>query len=307
MKFILTGLGNWYPAWNHIVNMVREAEQQGYWAVLFPDQYMWDPSDLGAPSTEGIDNTLETWTMLAYLSAKTRNIRLGTWVTPIPFRHPAQLAKTVSSLDAITQGRVILGIGAGVTQRMFEAYSEWDSPGTRVDKTREGVELIMRLWSEPKVNHQGKHYNVKETILEPKPVQKPHPPLLFGGAGKRMLKLAGRHADICYIPPWNNMKPEDAKKIVLDQARRSGRDDKIEFAYAYTPLGPKQFYDREQYRKNVEDAKDQDYDYFITAFNMDAAPWDLDPISAPRVSESYRKSLVDFAKTFMQSKPIRLK
>src|SRR5215831_19242301 len=98
---------------------------------------------------------------------------------------------------------------------MFEGYASWDPAKTRVDKTREGLRLMLRLWNEPKVDFNGKHYVSKGAILEPKPVQKPHPPLLFGGAGTRMLKLAGRYADICYIPPWNKIKHEDAKRIVL--------------------------------------------------------------------------------------------
>jgi len=211
------------------------------------------------------------------------------------------LAKTVATLDVLSNGRTILGVGAGVTQRMFEAYGAWDPAKTRVAKTGEGIKLILRLWSEPKVDFTGKHYIAKGSILEPKPVQKPHPPLLFGGAGTRMLKLAGRYADICYIPPWNKMKHEDAKRIVLDEAMRYSRRDKVAFAYAYTPLGPNQRYDREEYGKNVERAANSDFDYFITAFNMDAAPWELDPMSLPRVSALYLKSLQDFSRSFVPS------
>ncbi len=301
MKFILTGLGNWSPAWPHVKKGVEEAEAQGFWAVVFPDQIMWDPSDLGADSFQGIDSTLETWVLLSHLAASTKTIRLGTWVTPIPLRHPGLLAKTVASLDVLSEGRVILGVGAGVTQRMFEAYGSWDPAKTRVDKTEEGVRLMLRLWSEAKVDFAGKHYVSKGAVLEPKPVQKPHPPLLFGGAGARMLRLAGRYADICYIPPWNKMKHEDARRIVQDEAKRSGRRDKVEFAYAYTPLGPNQQYDREEYGKKVEEAADNGFDYFITAFNMDAAPWELDPPSIPKVSTAYLKSLRDFAKSFIPS------
>lgn len=301
LKFILTGLGNWAPARKLIETGVKEAEDHGFWATVFPDQYMWDPSDLGVKTFEGIDSTLETWILLTHLASKTCTIRLGTWVTPIPLRSPGLLAKTVATLDVLSGGRAILGVGAGVTERMFEAYSTWDPPRTRVDKTEEGVDLILRLWKEPQVDFKSKHFRAKSAVLEPKPVQKPHPPLLFGGSGQRMLRLAGKFADICYIPPWNKMKHEDARKIVLEEAGRVGRSGKLKFAYAYTPLGPNQQYNRDEYGSKVKDAAEKGFDYFITAFNMEVAPWEVDPPSIHRVSEAYNKSLRDFAQSIIPS------
>ncbi len=261
---------------------------------------MWDPADLGVDSYEGIDSTLDTWHMLAYLSAKTETIRLGTWVTPIPFRPPGMLAKTVATLDQLSGGRTVLGVGAGVTQRMFEAYSQWDPPSVRLGKTREGVELILRLWSEKKVDYNGRYYKAKGAVLEPKPVQKPHPPLLFGGSGKKMLQLAGEYADICYIPPWNKMSHQDARKVVLDAARRNTRQERISFAYAHTPLGPTDHYDRIEYGKHVEEASQNGFEYFITAFSLTAPPWDSEA-SSPKGIDSYLKCLRDFADSFIPS------
>ena len=299
MKFILTGLGNWAAAWKLVEAGVMEAEKRGFWGVVFPDQYMWDPKDLGVDSYEGIDHTLDTWVAVASLAAQTRHIRLGTWVTPIPLRPPGVLAKIVSTLDVISGGRTILGVGAGITRRLFEGYSEWDSPKVRVDKTKEGVELILRLWTERKVDFKGRHYQAKGAVLDPKPLQKPHPPLLFGGSGPRMLRLAGQYADICYIPPWNKMSFEESKKIVLDEANRHGREDKVSFAAAYTPLGPGQSYDREQYRREVKKAHKAGFSYFITAWNQDAAPWEVDASSLPGVIRSYMACLRDFAENVM--------
>ena len=119
-------------------------------------------------------------------------MRIGTLVTPIPFRPPGILAKIVSTLDVISSGRAILGVGAGWSQTEFEGYSEWTDGKTRVDKTEEGVQLILKLWQEAKVEFQGKFYKAKGAILDPKPVQKPHPPLLFGGVSPRTLRLAGQ-------------------------------------------------------------------------------------------------------------------
>ncbi len=301
MKFILTGLGNWASAWKLTQMAVLEAEKHDFWGVVFPDQFMWDPKDLGVDSYEGIDSTFDTWVALTYLATKTSHIRLGTWVTPIPLRPPGVLAKIVSTLDVISIGRTILGIGAGITARMFEAYSQWDPPRVRVDKTREGVELILRLWKERKVDYHGKYYQAKGAVLDPKPVQKPHPPLLFGGSGKRMLRLAGRQADICYIPPWNKMGFEESKNIVMEEAKRHGREDKVSFAAAYTPLGPGQSHDMKQYHREVEKAHRAGFKYFITAWNQDVAAWGVDASSLPSVTRNYLTCLKDFAQNVMPS------
>src|SRR6058998_4284345 len=142
----------------------------------------------------GGDSTLETWTALTYLAARTEKIKLGTLVTPIPFRPPGILAKTVSTLDLLSKGRTILGVGAGWSQTEFEGYSTWDEPRVRVDKTREGLELILKLWTEKSVDFNGKYFHAKGAVLESKPVQKPHPPLLFGGTKTRMFRMAGEYA-----------------------------------------------------------------------------------------------------------------
>lgn len=131
--------------------------------------------------------------------------------TPIPFRPPGILAKMVATVDLLSSGRTILGVGAGWSRTEFEGYNEWVSGKTRVDRTEEGVKLILRLWQEDKVDFQGKFYSAKAAVLDPKPLQKPHPPLLFGGFSPRMLRLAGRYGDLCFIPPWIKIPFESAK------------------------------------------------------------------------------------------------
>ncbi len=186
-----------------------------------PDHYMW-----GEPFGRGIeqpDSTLDTWVALSYLAAKTNKVKLGTLVTPIPFRHPGILAKMVSTLDLLSSGRTVLGVGAGWSQVEFEGYSEWNDSKTRVDKTEEGVRLILKLWQEKRVDFHGKYYKTNGAILEPKPVQKPHPPLLFGGQGTRMLRLAGRYGDICFIRPSTQLPFDKAKAIVSQEALKVKR------------------------------------------------------------------------------------
>ncbi len=163
-----------FANWKQIQTAAIESDQLGYWGFVLPDHYMWGPE-------RGGDSTFETWTALTYLAAKTEKIRLGTLVTPIPFRPPGMLAKIVSTLDLLSNGRTILGVGAGWSQTEFEGYSEWNSNKIRVDKTREGVDLILKLWTQEKVDFKGIFYHANGAVLDPKPFQKPHPPLLFAG------------------------------------------------------------------------------------------------------------------------------
>ena len=276
MKFILQA-GNWASGWELIDRAVPMADDYGFWGFLMPDHYMWGKD-------RGGDSTLETWTALSYLAGKTTRIKMGTLVTPIPFRQPGMLAKEVSTLDVISGGRTILGVGAGWSQTEFEGYSVWDEPKVRVDKTIEGLELILRLWGkEAKVDHQGRYYSAKGAVLEPKPVQKPHPPLLFGGFGKRMLNLAGRFGDIVVIPPWVEGGTEEIKKTVVASARRHQREDKVSFADLW--FGFREKYDHQAVLAKVEAAKKNGYEYFIIGFP----------------GETYLESMEDFAKTILPS------
>ena len=283
MKFVLAIGGNWYSGWEAIQKAVPEADQLGFWGFVMPDHYMWGPN-------MGGDSTLDTWIALTYLAARTKNIRLGTLVTPIPFRSPSILAKMVSSLDRISQGRVVLGVGAGWSQVEFEGYSEWNEPKIRVDKTHEGLELILKLWQEENpVSFSGSYYHAKNAVLDPKPSQRPHPPLLFGGAGSRMLKLAGQYADICFIPPWAKGSPSSLKKIVLKEARQYGRETKVSFAslislLSYPPsFAPK--YDRQTYLDGAKTAKENGISYLIVPFS----------------EEHYLDSINDFAQNIISN------
>ncbi len=234
------------------------ADELGFWGTVIPDHYMWG-EDRGGSSS------LESWVALTYLAAKTQRMKLGTLVTPIPFRPPGILAKMVSTLDVISSGRSILGVGAGWSQTEFEGYSEWNDAKTRVDKTVEGLQLILRLWQDPKVDFNGKHYHATGAVLDPKPLQKPYPPLLFGGVGPRMLRLAGRYSDICFIPQWVQMSMEKARMIVSQGAQKAGRQSKLSFA-AGSPVYRNQVFDLSAAAKNVEKAVADGCLYYVASF-----------------------------------------
>lgn len=161
------------------------AEELGFDSMLLWDHYTMPDSN----------ESFEVWALLSYLAARTATIRLGTCVTPIPFRPPAVLAKMASTVDLLSNGRLIIGIGAGWHRPEFDGYSRWDSASVRVAKTKEGLELMLKLWTEKEVDFRGRYYVAKGAILEPKPLQKPHPPLWFGTTGEFMLRLAAEHGD----------------------------------------------------------------------------------------------------------------
>jgi alkanesulfonate monooxygenase SsuD/methylene tetrahydromethanopterin reductase-like flavin-dependent oxidoreductase (luciferase family) len=280
LKFILSGLGNWYNGWNLTDQAVQLADKLGFWGAVIPDHYMWAEA-FGQPQK---DSTVESWIALTYLAAKTQKIKLGTIVTPIPFRPPAMLAKMVATMDVLSSGRSILGVGAGWSQTEFEGYSTWDDPKTRVAKTQEGVELILQLWQKPQVDFKGKYYHAKGAILDPKPVQKPHPPLMFGGVGTRMLQLAGQYSDICHIPPWVNVTMEKARSIVKQEARRFHREGKIAFA-AGSVANRDQKFDVKAVGQDVEKAAKDGALYYIS----------------PLHRTGYLDNLKEFAKNIMPS------
>lgn len=265
MKFFLTGLGNLYGNMDSIIDGVIEADRQGLDGVLMPDHYMWG-EEIGH-SMENPYHTLETWTTLTYLAGKTENIHLGTLVTPLPFRHPGVLAKRLSTLDVLSGGRVLLGAGAGWSKVEFEGYSEWLTDKRRVDKTIEALDIIKKLWTEDSVTHESEFYSIKEAVLEPKPIQKPHPKILFGSSGKRMLRFTGREGDICYVPPWQTHRFHEMKEIVLEAAEEADRLDEIEFMSGI--MGTQEPYEANRYYKIIEDAEEKDCSYCNVAFQRE--------------------------------------
>ena len=258
MKFFLSGLGNRFKNLTLITEAVIEADRLGFDGALMPDHYMWGERDW---SRRPDNVTLETWVTLTYLAGKTEQIRLGTIVTPIPFRPPGILAKMLSTLDILSGGRVVLGVGAGWSREEFEGYSKWNKPKVRVEKTKEGLELMIKLWTQDEVTFEGKYYQAKAAVLEPKPVQKPYPQLLFGGRGDQMLKLAGRYADICYPLPRDY---EKGKEKVLRSAKRVDRVDKI--AFMAGALSSTTLYNKKEYFGKVEAAIETGASYFLTPF-----------------------------------------
>ncbi|HVN83901.1 MAG TPA: TIGR03560 family F420-dependent LLM class oxidoreductase [Candidatus Binatia bacterium] len=143
---------------------------------------------------------MEAWTTLSAVGAITARVQLGTLVTPVGFRNPALLAKMAATLDQITGGRVIVGLGAGWFQMEFAGYGfEFPSLRARLQQLDEAATLMKEMWSESQPSFRGRHFTIDSVYCEPKPVRRP--PILIGGGGEKvLLRLAARHADI-----WNNL------------------------------------------------------------------------------------------------------
>ncbi len=145
---------------------------------------------------------LEGWTALAALAVVTGRIRLATLATSVGYRNPAHLAKIAAGVDQISRGRLTLGIGAGYFETEYRQYG-WEfppRPATRIRQMEEAVRLILALWAQPRTSFRGRYFHVEEAILEPKPVQKPHPPVLIAGGGEQLtLRAVARLGDLCNV------------------------------------------------------------------------------------------------------------
>ncbi len=136
---------------------------------------------------------LEGWTLLGALAARTERLRLGLMVTGNIYRHPAVLANIGATVDVISHGRLDFGIGAGWNEMECNMYGiPLYAPGERIRRLGEACEVIKLLWTEPRANFNGKYYQLRDALCEPKPVQKPYPPFVIGGQIRQYLEFRWR-------------------------------------------------------------------------------------------------------------------
>jgi probable F420-dependent oxidoreductase len=205
--------------WEEVKSLVSSLEKQGWDGIWYADHYMPNTED-GA--TIGGDFH-ECFTVLTALAAVTSKVRLGSLVAPTTVHHPAVLANRAATIDRVSSGRFVLGLGAGWQVNEHRAYGiELFDAKERVDRFEEAIEIIVRLLNEERVTFAGRHFSITDAPCEPKPVQSPLP-LLVGTGGPRMLKLTARWAS-----EWNTWgSPESAGAVLkkLEQACESvGRD-----------------------------------------------------------------------------------
>jgi probable F420-dependent oxidoreductase len=175
----------------------------------------------------------EAWTTITALAVLTKRIRLGTYVLCNAFRQPSVLAKMSATLDVISNGRLNLGVGSGWLKSEFDAYGiNMEKHQVRSEKLIEAIQVIKSLWTTPGTSFSGKYYFLSTANLDPKPIQKPYPPLFVGGWSQTCAEIVAEHAD-GWVP--NNVDADILKKrisLLLKAAEDFGRDPhEIKIAY----------------------------------------------------------------------------
>ena len=179
-----------------VLERTLAAERAGFSAVLVPDHFHV-PQDRMTPG--GI---AESWATLAALAARTERVRLGGAVMCNNFRHPCLTAQIAATVDQISHGRLEIGLGAGWLEEEFRRTGiPFPRPGVRIAMLEEALQIVLPALEGKTVTFRGEHYDVRDFVLEPGSVQKPRPPLHIGGGGDRLLRLAGRYADIVSLVP----------------------------------------------------------------------------------------------------------
>lgn len=206
MKFGLRNVSFVYPGrdgtvWENCIAHIRQAEADGFDSVWFMDHFYQLPA-------HGVEDEpfLDAWTVLPAVAAATSRIRLGPMVSPVGYRNPALLARMVATIDQISNGRFNFGFGAGGYKPEYESYGyEFvDRPPERLAQMAEALRLMITMWTEARATFHGRFFHVANAILEPKPVQKPYPPILIGGVGPKVtLRLVAELGDACNLwgPP----------------------------------------------------------------------------------------------------------
>jgi len=206
--------------------IARRAEEAGVDRISVMD-HVWQIGPLGPPEHE----MLEAYTALGWLAAKTERVKLLAMVTAVVYREPGLLAKAVTTLDVLSGGRAILGIGA--------AWNEDESKGLgllfppvseRFERLEEAILIMKQMWSGDQGPFEGKHYHLARTLNSPQVLSRPHPPILIGGTGeKKTLKLVARHADACNIAAYNLDETARKLDVLRQHCVNEGRDyDEIE-------------------------------------------------------------------------------
>ena len=202
-----------------VLDLARHAEATGWDGLWYADHFMPNAPDTSAPWPEA-------WTTLTGVGALVPRLRLGTLVTGNTYRHPAVLAKMAATLDHMTGGRVILGLGSGWQENEHRQYGiPFYTVRERLERLDEACTVIKALFTETKATFDGRFYQLDDASLEPKPVQQPLPLLIGGGGEKRTLRITARHADAWNV--WGDVAILRHKMEILDRhCADLGRDPK---------------------------------------------------------------------------------
>ena len=215
----LVGIPDPVEAYETMTRVAQEAEATGFDSIWLFDHFHTVPT----PTQEV---TFECWTSTAALARDTKRVRIGQMVTCNSYRNPALMAKMASTVDVLSHGRLDFGIGAGWHEHEYRAYGyPYPDAPERLRYLREAVQVILAMWTQNEAVFEGKYYQLKGAINQPKGVQKPHIPLLIGGGGEKVtLKLVAQYGDACNV---GHLDPEGfARKfaILKQHCDEVGRD-----------------------------------------------------------------------------------
>lgn len=208
--------------WNAVAGAARALDESAFDSLWLYDHFLYEGGYSGHPVPEP---ALECFTTLGAIGALTRRIRLGQLVLGVPYRNPALTAKMATTLDMISGGRSILGLGAGWHQREYEAYGwgEFEPAPVRLRRLEEATRVILALWGEPPATFSGEFYSLDNVRDLPAPVQQPHPPIMIGGSGEKVtLRLVARYAQFCNV----SGDPDGVARlfgVLRDHCARAGR------------------------------------------------------------------------------------
>ncbi|HEX3283514.1 MAG TPA: TIGR03560 family F420-dependent LLM class oxidoreductase [Mycobacterium sp.] len=196
----------------------RIADELGFYSVANYDHFYG--------LTEPTAPTLEGWTSLAAMAAVVARARVTCLVSGVLYRNPAVLAKMAVTVDHISGGRLVFGLGAGWHEAEHRGYGiDFPGAGTRVAMLDEALTAIRRMWTEESVRHEGRFYTLRDAVCEPKPLQRPHPPIVVGGEKPKMLRVIARHADEWNVPSHGDVAAWAKISAALDEAcEEVGRD-----------------------------------------------------------------------------------
>ncbi|MDQ5824717.1 MAG: LLM class F420-dependent oxidoreductase [Chloroflexota bacterium] len=202
-----------------MTRVAKEAEQLGFDSVWLYDHFHTVPSP-------ELETTFECWISTAALARDTSNIRIGQMVSCNGYRNPALLAKMASTVDVLSHGRLDFGIGAGWYEHEYLAYGyPYPEAPERLRMLGEALQIFHAMWKEDYATFEGKHYQVKGAINEPKGVQQPHIPIWVGGGGEKVtLKLVARYADACNVGGINPDNYRHKFEVLRQHCENEGRD-----------------------------------------------------------------------------------
>ncbi|MFA7484062.1 MAG: LLM class F420-dependent oxidoreductase [Vulcanimicrobiota bacterium] len=270
----------------HLRAIAQRAELAGFESLWVMDHF-FQIEHIGPAEMD----MLEGYTTLGYLAACTQTIQLGTLVTGVTYRHPGVLAKIVTTLDVLSGGRAWLGIGAGWFEREHHGLGvPFPSVSERFEHLEETLQIVLQMWSDDDGPFHGKHHQLAETLCVPRPLTRPHPPIMIGGMGeKKTLRMVAQYGQACNLFEFAGLGILKSKLEILKRhCQEVGTDYD---AISKTVLGQTSVKDKASSDKLVEKLGR------LAELGFDHAIYSLQDPTDPRSIEVFAEHVIPRAKT----------